>query len=268
VIVDRIGLRAGDSVLDACCGTGSSALPAAERVGPAGLVVGIDVTERALVEARSEARVRGLTSVSFYAGDAQRTGLPSEVFDAVLCVFGVFFFPDMVAGVRELWRLVRPGGRLGLTVWGRGHFEPASSAFWEAVEAECPELAGGCHPWDRVTTPEGLRSLLKRGGIAGADIVMEEGEDELSAAEDWWTILLGTCGRATVEQLGPWAGQRVRTATLTSLQAQHVRSVTTNVIYAIATKQEPTERRLSSLAAIPVRPELVPGPGNHRHTSR
>src|SRR5689334_12122509 len=88
--VERIGLRPGDRVLDACCGTGASALPAAHV---AGHVLGLDVSEPALARARAKAHAQGLTNVEFRAVDVERTGLPSESFDAVVCVFGVFFLP-------------------------------------------------------------------------------------------------------------------------------------------------------------------------------
>jgi len=157
--VARIGLRAGDEVFDACCGTGASALPAAHAVGSAGQVLGFDVAEPALVLARAKAQAQGLTNVGFRAADVERTGLPSQSFDAVVCVFGVFFLPDMAAAVAEMWRLVRPGGVLAITVWGPDFLEPATTAFWAAVGAERPDLVGGFHPWTRVTDPATLSGL-------------------------------------------------------------------------------------------------------------
>jgi ubiquinone/menaquinone biosynthesis C-methylase UbiE len=144
--VARIGLRPGDRVFDACCGTGASALPAADVVGPGGQVLGFDLAEPALRLARAKARAQGLTNVEFRAVDVDHTGLASGSFDAVVCVFGIFFLPDMAAAVAELWRLVRPGGVLAITVWGPGFLEPATTAFWAAVGVERPDLVGGFHP--------------------------------------------------------------------------------------------------------------------------
>jgi len=234
--VNRLDLHAGERVLDACCGTGASALPAAQQVGVKGSVLGVDLSESAIALAREKARALELGNVEFRVGDIEATGLTAGTFDAVACVFGIFFLPDMAAGLRELWRLVRPGGRLGITVWGPDIFEPATTAFWEAVGSERADLVGGFHPWNRVTTPDALAALLSESGIPDADISAEAGEHPLAVAEDWWTIVLGTGYRATVEQLGAQAAERVRAANVAALRKRDVGSIATNVIYAVAKK--------------------------------
>src|SRR4051794_37968978 len=234
--VARIGLRPGDRVLDACCGTGASALPAAHAVGSAGQVVGFDVAEPALVLARAKAQAQGLANVEFRAADVEHTGLPSQSFDAVVCVFGVFFLPDMAAALAELWRLVRPGGVLAITVWGPDFLEPATTAFWAAVGAERPDLVGGFHPWTRVTDPAALSQLFHQAGAAAPTLQAEPGTHPLARPEDWWTVVLGTGYRATVDELNPAAAQRVRTASVGWLRRHEVRELQTNVVYARARK--------------------------------
>jgi SAM-dependent methyltransferase len=234
--VTRIGLRPADRVLDACCGTGASALPAAHVVGPAGRVVGFDLAEPTLALARAKAHAQGLTNVEFRAVDIDHTGLPSESFDAVVCVFGIFFLPDMAAAVAELWRLVRPGGVLAITVWGPGFLEPATTAFWAAVGAERPDLVGGFHPWTRVTDTAALSQLFQQGGAAAPIVQAEHGTHPLADPEDWWTIVLGTGYRATVQQLDPAAARRAQAASIAWLREHQVRELQTNVVYAQARK--------------------------------
>jgi ubiquinone/menaquinone biosynthesis C-methylase UbiE len=87
-------------------------------------VIGCDLAEPALNRARSKARAQQLGNVEFRASDVEHTGLPPGSFDAVVCVFGIFFLPDVQAGLAELWRLVRPGGTLAVTAsveWLRRH---------------------------------------------------------------------------------------------------------------------------------------------------
>jgi SAM-dependent methyltransferase len=234
--ITRIGLRPGDRVLDACCGTGASALPAAHAVGVAGWVLGIDLAEPALALARNKAQAQGLTNVEFRSADVERTGLPSESFDAVVCVFGVFFLPDMPAAVAEMWRLVRPGGVLAITVWGPEFLEPATSAFWAAVGTERPDLVGGFHPWTRVTQAAALSELYHHGGAAAPTVEAEPGTHPLANPEYWWTVVLGTGYRATVQQLDTAAAQRVREASIAWLRRHDVRELQTSVVYARARK--------------------------------
>ena len=124
--IERLQLKHGDQVLDVCCGSGASAIPAARAVGPEGSVLGIDLADRLLEVARAKAQVLGLRNLEFRVGDMLALGLPHAKFDAVVCVFGIFFVPDMTAAVRELWKVVRPGGVLAVTTWGPRFFEPGS----------------------------------------------------------------------------------------------------------------------------------------------
>src|SRR4029077_16928974 len=124
--VARLGLTKGASVLDVCCGSGASAIPAAQLVGAEGEVTGVDLAERLLKLAAEKAERLSLPNIHFQRGDLVSLDFPANRFDAVVCVFGIFFVPDMVAGVRELWQRVKPGGKLAITAWGGNLFEPAN----------------------------------------------------------------------------------------------------------------------------------------------
>ena len=103
-------------------------------------------------------------------------------FDAVVCVFGIFFVADMVEGVRRLWAHVKPGGALAITTWGPRLFEPGNSAFWEAVRDERPELYKGFNPWDTITEPDTLADLLTRANVSNATIATEAGHPSARVA--------------------------------------------------------------------------------------
>jgi ubiquinone/menaquinone biosynthesis C-methylase UbiE len=234
--VDRLALRRGARVLDACCGSGASAIPAAEAVRPEGVVVGVDLAEKLLELARAKARDRGLTNVEFRTGDMLDLGAQDAHFDAVICVFGIFFVPNMEAAVRELWRLVRPGGRLAITTWGPRFLEPVNTPFWESVRAVRPTLHKGFNPWDRITEPDAVRSLLSSAGVENPIVIAESGRQPLGTPEAWWPMVLGTGYRGTIEQLDVAEKERVRTDCLEFIRATGVRAVEVNVVYAVATR--------------------------------
>ena len=234
--VARLGLQPGERVLDVCCGSGASALAAAEKVGPAGSVLGVDLAERLLERARAKAAARGLPHAEFRLGDMLDLRLPPDHFDAVVCVFGIFFVPDMSAAVRALWQVTRPGGRLAITTWGPRFLEPATSAFWEAVRDVRPDLYKGFNPWDRISDPPALRALLRESGIEAADVVAQSGTHAITSPDDWWSAVLGTGYRGTLEQLDAASRERVRAANYDSIAGSALREVEVNVVFAVATK--------------------------------
>jgi demethylmenaquinone methyltransferase/2-methoxy-6-polyprenyl-1,4-benzoquinol methylase len=109
---DRAELAPGGSALDVCCGTGDLTLELAGRVAPDGYVIGCDFSEPMLDLAREKATGRGIDSVRFEWADALELPYDSGRFDAVTVGFGVRNFADRDRGLRELARVLRPGGRL------------------------------------------------------------------------------------------------------------------------------------------------------------
>jgi ubiquinone/menaquinone biosynthesis C-methylase UbiE len=232
--VSRLPLAAGDSVLDLCCGAGASAIPTARAVGAAGRVLGIDVAGPLLELARARAAREGLANIEFRQGDAMATGLPDDGFGAVVCVFGVFFAPDMAAFVAEMWRLVRPGGVLAITTWGPGLFEPANSVFWESVRAAEPALFRAFNPWDEITTPQALADLFSRAGVARPAIAAASGRHHLDRPDGFWDIVLGSGYRATVDALSQEQRDRLRSGLLSELRSRNVTALRTDVVFGTA----------------------------------
>lgn len=234
--IERLDLKPGSLILDVGCGSGASALPAAERVGALGHVTGIDLAEKLLELARRKAQEKRLNNVEFRVGNMVDTGFAEASFDAVICVFGIFFVPDIASAVRELWRLLRPGGKLAITTWGSNFFEPANTVFWDAVREVRPDLYKGFNPWDRISEPSSLRGVLNQAGIQAATVVAEPATHPIASAENWWTMLLGSGYRGTLEQMEPDAVEYVRQANFSFIRNARIREVQANVIYAVADK--------------------------------
>lgn len=112
------GLLPGERVLDVACGTGIIAIDAAARVSPGGDVVGVDLSGRMIEAARRRAMQERHTNVSFERMDAERLGLPDNSFDVALCALGLMYMPGPERAILEMRRVLRPGGRIILAVWG------------------------------------------------------------------------------------------------------------------------------------------------------
>jgi ubiquinone/menaquinone biosynthesis C-methylase UbiE len=235
--VSRLQLAPGHRLLDLCCGAGASALPAARAVGPGGQVLGVDVAAPLLALARRRAADQGLTNIEFRQGDATSTGLPDGSFDAVVCVFGVFFARDMTAFAAEMWRLVRPGGVLAVTTWGPGLFEPGNGIFWEAVAAVAPSLYKAFNPWDEITTPAALAGLLADAGVARPTAASVHSQHSLSHPEQFWDIVLGSGYRATIEALSQEQRDTVREHVIRELSSAAATAVRTDVVFGTAERR-------------------------------
>ena len=236
--IEHLAPARGARILDVGCGTGASALPAAEAVGPEGCVIGVDLAEDMLARARAKASLWGLTNTEFRIGDMTGLDFPDASFDAVVSVFSVFFVPDMAAQVAELWRLVRPGGALAVTTWGSNSFEPGHSTFWDAVGIVRPDLVSTTIPWERLADPESLSALFQAGGATAPSVAAEPSTQRLNAPEDWWTIALGSGFRWTIDRMTPAEADAVRAENLRRLRLRDARGIETNAVYAIARKPE------------------------------
>ena len=108
----------GEAVLDVACGTGVVSVAAARAVGPAGRVLGVDLADAMVRASRQRAQGLDLGHAAFERMDAEQLQLPDAGFDLALCALGLMYVPDPDAALRELQRVLRPGGRAVLAVWG------------------------------------------------------------------------------------------------------------------------------------------------------
>ncbi|MBV8034397.1 methyltransferase domain-containing protein [Roseateles sp.] len=142
LLVDRLQLRPGERVLDIACGTGGLACELAAAVGTAGQVVGVDLSQAMVDEANARAAAAGLRNTCFERIDAQSLTLPDAAFDIVTCCFGLMYLPDPERALVQMRRVLRPGGRLGLAVWGERRncaWAPVFSIIDAEVQSEvCP----------------------------------------------------------------------------------------------------------------------------------
>jgi SAM-dependent methyltransferase len=114
----------GDRVLDVAAGAGDQTLDVAERVGPAGAVLATDLSPVILDFAKDRARCAGYRNVETSAVDGENLNVGESVFDAAICRLGLMFFPDPTKGLREMYRAVKPGGRVCAMVFSTPEKNP------------------------------------------------------------------------------------------------------------------------------------------------
>ena len=169
-LVDRVGLRRGERVLDVACGTGVVARVAAERVGRTGRVAGIDINAAMLGVARSLQAGAG-ARIGWVRGSVDSLPCADASHGVVLCQLGLQFFPDRPAALAEIRRVLVPGGRIGLSVYGPIEHNPATIALALALDRH---LGPGASQTKRaehaLADPALLHGLAREAGFRGISI--------------------------------------------------------------------------------------------------
>jgi ubiquinone/menaquinone biosynthesis C-methylase UbiE len=180
-LVDLARLQPGERVLDLACGTGVVARLAASKVGSAGRVTGLDLNAGMLAVACSLPRPSG-ASITWVEASALATGLPDASFDVVVCQQGLQFFPDKLAALREIHRVLVPGGRVLLSVWKSAG--PYNVAVGDALERYAGVQAATRYRASRVVPgAEELKRLLVEAGFRAVEVHPKTMKVRLPAVE-------------------------------------------------------------------------------------
>ena len=115
-LIEVVSPQPGEHILDVACGTGIVARSAASFVGVNGRVAGLDLSPGMIAVARQSAEREHL-SIEWYEGRAEKLPFPDATFDLVFCQFGLMFFSDREAALTEMYRVLKPGGRVALSAW-------------------------------------------------------------------------------------------------------------------------------------------------------
>jgi ubiquinone/menaquinone biosynthesis C-methylase UbiE len=179
VVADMARVAPGQRVLDVACGTGVLACAAAERAGPNGKVAGVDPNDEMLAVARGKQ-----APVEWRNGRAEALPFADASFDCVVSQFGLMFFADKAAGLREMMRVLHPGGRLAVAVCDALDHSPGY-----AVLAELLQRLFGANVADAFRAPfalgerKQLRSLCEQAGIRNAQVARADGTVRFASIE-------------------------------------------------------------------------------------
>lgn len=167
-LIAAAGIAAGQRVLDLASGAGQPALTIAELVGASGEVVATDLVPEMLEGARKRATARALGNMRFEFADMEALPFPDRQFDRVTCRFGIMFVPNAALAIREVRRVLVPGGRAAFMVWG----PMADTTMFRIILSATDEVLGADAENDmsavfRFAEPGSLSALFTRAGFVG-----------------------------------------------------------------------------------------------------
>jgi len=190
-LVEDARIASGHSVLDIATGPGEPALTIASFVGSKGKVFGIDPVLGMVDAARREADRLGFRNAHFEVGPADHLPFPAGTFDAAVSRFGVMFFPSPVDGVREMLRVLKPGGRLALAAWYLAERNPFFYALSRVVEryVNSPPPAPDDPGAFRFARPGMLRDVVgEAGALVPSERILQFKIEAPVSVEDFWTL--------------------------------------------------------------------------------
>jgi SAM-dependent methyltransferase len=219
-MLEVAALQPGERVLEVAGGAGRVGLQAAAEVGPEGSVLCSDFSEEMVRVARERFERLGVANIETRALDAQDLDLDDGSFDAVLCRFGYMLMPDPPQALRESARVLRPGGRLVLAVWGEAEENRWLASILDIVMSHLnapPPPPGSPGPF-ALGDPAGLRRLLEQADLTEVEVDPIRTQQVYDSLEAWWEKILSVGGplKAVLDQL-PEAGlNAIRDAALES----------------------------------------------------
>ncbi len=208
----------GTRLLDVACGPGTLSLLAAERGAE---VTAVDFSTGMIDRLRARAAARGSTGVHAVAGDGQQLEFDDAAFDVAVSLFGVIFFPDPARGLREMARVLRPGGSAVVASWPPLDRAPILATLFASLRAHMPQLPlGGAHA--PLSDPDEIRRELIGAGLS--DVRVEElvaGREFPSMSDAWRSIARSTAPLALLRhRLGQDSARAMEEKLLADLVAR------------------------------------------------
>jgi ubiquinone/menaquinone biosynthesis C-methylase UbiE len=195
-LLDAARLAPGEHVLDLAAGPGLLARDAARQVLPDGWVLASDIAESMLAEGQRRAADEGLPDLLAAACDAEHLSFADARFDAALIGLGLFIFPEPEKALAELHRVVRPGGRIALSVWGPREAVPLIARAQDCIARLLPAPKVPRPSVFRLGEADALAGLLGKAGFSDVNIMPHTFTCSFTSADNYWQAFLDLAGGA------------------------------------------------------------------------
>ncbi len=201
-LVEVAQIPAGSRVLDIATGRGAVLFPAAERVGPQGYVIGIDLAEDMVKQTADEIKRRGIQNAEVRQMDAEQLDFPDGSFDAVTCGYALFFLPNLARALAEYRRVLKPGGLIAVSTWAED--DERWKWYGELVDKyrppNAPKPPAGI---TRFGNQAGMEAIMREGQFENIRVIWEEAEFTYADEEDWWNTQWSHGARYPLELMPP-----------------------------------------------------------------
>ena len=189
-IIKQLNLKSNDVVLDVASGTGEPGLTIATSI-PEGKVTMTDLAEDMLEIARENAMLRGIKNIETVVCDVCELPFPDNTFDAISCRFGFMFFPDMHLAVKEMTRVLKPGGKIATAVWNVPEKNFWVTAIMGTINRDM-ELSGpppGAPGMFRCAEPGFMTDLFKHAGLKNISQKEINGKLNSKTTDTYWNMM-------------------------------------------------------------------------------
>lgn len=235
-LVEHMPLAPGTRVLDVATGAGAVLLPIARRVGPEGHVMGVDLSGTILQEADRAACAAGLTNIELCKMDAEHLEFPDQAFDVVTCALSLFLFPDIDAALREMYRVCKPGGHVGVSFFDKT--PPPFDPGWPILLQQFVGYQRGVRmPQQVAYAPQEVEALLSRIGFRSVATRTQTNDIVYATLEDWWDFQFTVGTRLTILAMDEETRAKFKDEYLVKLRpllSQDGLHLSVAVVYAVA----------------------------------
>jgi ubiquinone/menaquinone biosynthesis C-methylase UbiE len=199
-VVERAGVMEGSTILDVACGRGANLVAAYDKAGPAGKVIGVDLSAQMVAETQKELASSGLDAIQVKQMDAEELQFLAGTFDFVLCGFALFFFPDVEKALSEILRVLKPGGVFCATTFGD------DDKRWTAFDDMGATYKDRLKPVPLVKRKtfnevEQIIETFTQVGFQTIEIFPEDKEFYFQDVDEWWASLWSHGMRGLLERM-------------------------------------------------------------------